>query len=408
MQLFNTGIDYLKIDIASNFGLDKKTWNQRIEWYDANESNLYNLVEQAETPALFYAGIKAIEKAKAGQASGYPISLDATSSGLQILACLTGDRNAAELCNVLNFSEEAVNQRRDGYSVIYNAMVKRIGEEGKIKRDDVKRAIMTALYGSEAVPKEVFGEGLLLSIFEDTMATMAPAAWGLNKAYLTMWNPEAWCNSWVLPDNFHVHVKVMAPEVETVHFLNEPIDIQRYVNKPIEEGRSLGANTTHSIDGMIVREMVRRCNYDANQVRMIRQMVEEVEAGYTPSVIADDKAELVETLWKHYKACGYLSARILDVLDYSNIMLVELEPIKELLASLPAKPFHVIAIHDCFRCLPNYANDLRKQYNNQLMLLARSELLSYMLTQLLGRTIEVGKEDPEMWREIADADYALS
>lgn len=408
MQLFNTGIDYLKIDIASNFGLDKKTWNERVEWYDANEGNLYNLVERAETPALFYAGIKAIEKAKAGQASGYPISLDATSSGLQILACLTGDRKAAELCNVLNFSEEGVNQRRDGYTVIYNAMVNRIGEEGKIKRDDVKRAIMTALYGSEAVPKEVFGEGLLLSIFEDTMATMAPAAWGLNKAYLTMWNPEAWCNSWVLPDNFHVHVKVMAPEVETVHFLNEPIDIQRYVNKPVEEGRSLGANTTHSIDGMIVREMVRRCDYDADRVRMIRTMVSEIEAGYAPSVIADDKAELVETLWKHFKACGYLSARILDVLDYTNIMMVDLEPIKELLASLPAKPFKVIAIHDCFRCLPNYGNDLRKQYNNQLMLLARSELLSYMLTQLLGRHIEVGKEDPEMWREIAEADYALS
>lgn len=409
MQLFNTGIDYLKIDIASNFGLDKKTWNQRIEWFNANEANLDALIPQADSPALFYAGIQAYRKALAGEATGYPISLDATSSGLQILACLTGDRKAAELCNVINFSEDAVVQRRDGYTVIYNTMTTKIGESSKIKRDDVKQAIMTALYGSEAVPKQVFGEGLLLSIFEDTMAEMAPAAWGLNKAYITMWNPEAFCNSWTLPDNFNVHVKVMSPEVETVHFLNEPIDIQRYVNKPMSEGRSLGANTTHSIDGMVVREMVRRCNYDADQVRMIRKMIEEVEAGYTPSVIADDKAELLTVLMKHYEYSGFLSARVLDVLDYTNIMSVpSLEPIKELLASLPKKPFKVIAIHDCFRCLANYGNDLRQQYNFILRDIAKSDLLSYMLSQLLGRYVPIEKEDPDMWKEIADAEYALS
>ena len=45
-----------------------------------------------------------------------------------------------------------------------------------------------------------------------------------------------------------------------------------------------------------------------------------------------------------------LSARIFDHLDYTNIRHVNLEPIEELLASLPKKPFKVISIHDCFRC----------------------------------------------------------
>lgn len=164
MQLFNTGLEYLKIDIASTFGLDKKTWDQRICWFDENIDQLDDLVKEADEPALFYAGVQAYRKALRVETSGYPISLDATSSGLQILACLTGDRKAAQLCNVVNFSEDAVNQRRDGYTVIYNAMIDKIGEESRIKRDDVKRAIMTALYGSQAVPKEVFGEGLLLSV----------------------------------------------------------------------------------------------------------------------------------------------------------------------------------------------------------------------------------------------------
>lgn len=63
---------------------------------------------------------------------------------------------------------------------------------------------------------------------------------------------------------------------------------------------------------------------------------------------------------------------------------------------------------DCFRCLPNYGNDLRKQYNRQLFEIARSDLLSSLFTQLLGRKAEIGKMDPDMYKEIPFAEYALS
>ena len=133
-----TGKEYLKIDIANNFGLDKELWEDRIAWFDANESNLMNLYKQAEEPALMFAGILAWEKVKAGLPIGYMIGLDATCSGLQILAALTGDRRAAELCNVVN-----TGKREDAYTGIYMDMCGRIGEEGRIKRSDTKQAIMT-------------------------------------------------------------------------------------------------------------------------------------------------------------------------------------------------------------------------------------------------------------------------
>ena len=101
MQTF-TGREYLKIDIASNFGLEKKSWAERLAWFDQNESQLLKLLPQAEEPALYYAGVKAYEDVKAGKPTGYMISLDATSSGLQLLAALTGDRSAAQLCNVVD------------------------------------------------------------------------------------------------------------------------------------------------------------------------------------------------------------------------------------------------------------------------------------------------------------------
>jgi hypothetical protein len=403
MQKF-TGLQYLKIDIASNFGLDKSTWDERLSWFDANKDRLHELLTQAETPALYFAGVQAYEASQRGEATGYPISLDATSSGLQILAALTGDRKAAELCNVIPFRNDmGVIERRDGYTIVYHEMLIELDGVSKIKRSDVKQAIMTALYGSQAIPKLVFGEGQQLQCFYDTMKELAPYAWELNEAFLSMWDPNALINSWVLPDNFHVHVKVMGEEVERVHFLNEPIDTFRKVNAPQEEGRSLGANTIHSIDGMIVREMNRRCNYDPATISRVWSALEGDD-----SIGEDTDDEMVMTLWARFKESGYLSARILDHLYGDNIDLVDEVEIRELLNSLPKKPFQLLTVHDCFRCLPNYGNDMRVQYNLQLALIAKSRLLQFLVRQILGREVEVNKIDDTMWQDVLDTEYALS
>lgn len=403
-----TPIQYLKIDIANSWGLDKLNWDARIAWFDDNAANMGELIQQAKEPALFYAGCKAYENALNGVPSGYMISLDATSSGLQLLAALTGDSKAAKLCNVLDFSEEAVAQRRDGYTVIYNRMLAQVGEAAKIDRDDVKYAIMTALYSSKAAPKQVFGEGALLDLFYDTMSDSAPGAWELNEAMLGLWDPTTLSHDWVLPDNFHVKVKVMDSIKETVHFLNEPFDVFHKVNRPMKDGRSLGANTIHSIDGMIVREMTRRCDYDVLKINELYDILSDFDPLLAGKNTVSENDKLVLTLWDHYQKCGFLSARILDALNADNIGHVDPVVIHELLDSLPNKPFKVISIHDCFRCHPNYGNDLREQYARQLMLIAKSELLSYVVSQLVKRTVQVGKLDPDMWQKVGAANYCLS
>ena len=336
-----TGKQYLMIDIANSFGLDKATWDERLEWFKQHENRLDEMLPQAENPAMYYAGVQAWESVKHGVPIGYPISLDATSSGLQILAALTGDRSAAELCNVVS-----TGKREDAYTNVFDIMVdrlvNRLGQHGgNISRNDCKQAIMTSLYGSVAVPKEVFGEGIQLKIFYEVMKECAPAAWELNEAFLAMWNPDALSHDWVLPDNFHVHVKVMTQKKEVVQFMNEPYDTYHMVNQPTEEGRSLGANCIHSIDGMIVREMTRRCDYNVDTVlRVIEALNQE---GNDRADTKDGK--MVVELWGHYMECGFLSARILDYLTKETIELVHKETIWELINSLPEKPFKLIAVH---------------------------------------------------------------
>lgn len=398
MQLF-TPAEYLKIDIASNYGMDKSTWNERIEWFDDNQNNLLQLLSQAKEPALYYAGVLAWEDTQSGKPSGYPISLDATASGFQLLAVLTGDANAASLCNVTN-----TGYREDAYTRVYQAMLSKIGDTSKIERDDVKQAVMCSLYGSEAIPKEVFGKGQLLSAFYETMQEVAPAAWELNTAFLEIWDTEAYSNDWVLPDNFHVKIKVMDTIVEKVHFMNQPFDVYRKVNQPMEKGRSLGANVIHSLDAMIVREMTRRCDYKPELIMRCMVALDDPDI----EVTEDSDSKLVRTLWGHYEKTGYLSARILNHIKRSNAALVSPNVVWSLIDSLPEKPFKLISVHDCFRCLPNYGNDLRMQYNQQLAEIAQSSLLGNLFSQIMGREITIGKLDPELYTKIMDTNYALS
>jgi len=400
MQTF-TGLEYLKIDIANNYGLDKKTWDYRLNWFEQNQHQLLNLVPDAKEPALYYAGVKALKEVLAGQPIGYMVSLDATSSGIQILAALTGDRKAAILCNLVDS-----NDRQDAYTLIYEYMLYHTNEVAKIGRDQCKDAIMTAYYSSTAMPKLIFGEGKLLEMFYETLRTLSPAAWELNDTMLAMWNPEAYSHDWVLPDNFHVHIKVVDQVKQSVNFLNKPYDVFFKVNKPMESGRSLGANTTHSVDGMVVREMTARCGYDPKLVSELNELL--LSGAPMGTGISTDADRMVMQLWKNYQRSGYLSVRILSFLNQGNIGHVDIFTITKLIQSLPRKPFTVVSIHDCFRCLPHYANDLRKQYNLQLHLIAKSNLLQDIMSQLMNKNIKINKLDPTLADDILDANYALS
>lgn len=241
------------------------------------------------------------------------------------------------------YDNEGKARRSDAYTVIYRTMLEAVGQSSRVKRDDCKQAVMTAFYGSEAKPKEVFGEGILLKTFEHVMGTQAPGPWELNKFYLQCGNPDATSYLWVLPDNFHCQIKVMVDEVQTINFMNKPYDIIRKVQGTEEKTRMLSANTTHSIDGMVVREMLRRCNYDANLITYVKQLCYGVQES---NVALEENFDMVMELWNHYERSGFLSMRICDYLDAGSIALVDRQVILEMLETLPKKPFKVLTVHD--------------------------------------------------------------
>lgn len=402
-----TGKQYLLMDIANHFGLDKEDWDVRLAWSYNHINSFEGMLEQADSPAQYFAAVQAWRATERGEPTGYAIALDATASGMQILACLTGDRKAAELCNVVN-----VGKRMDAYTAVYHKMLVKVGQQGHVTRDMVKTAVMTALYNSEAEPKRVFGTGVLLNKFYETMEQECPAVWELNKYYKAIWDPERATYSWVLPDNFHVHVKVIDHVTEQVLFNGEHFDVVTKHHAPTAEGRSLSANTTHSIDGMIVREIGRRCNYNPNQIEKVALLIDNPDIWNNPEEHpSDEQTQLLETLLVRFDESSYLSARILDCIHYDNVHLLDFSArhfVRELIKSLPKKPFEVFSIHDCFRCPANYGNDLRQQYRLQLHLIAKSKMLQSILSQLLQRECPVEPLDPTLANDILLSEYALS
>ena len=128
--------EYMQIDAANHFGLDKEDWEVRLDWFQQHEHELESLVAKAEVPQLYYASISAYRKAQRGEAIGYPIGLDGTASGLQLLSCLTGDEQAARLCNVIS-----TGHREDAYTNLHIAIEQALGGSYHVTRADAKQAI---------------------------------------------------------------------------------------------------------------------------------------------------------------------------------------------------------------------------------------------------------------------------
>ena len=412
-----TAMEYLMIDVASNFGLSKKNWDTRINWTQDNMDELMEismmtdvkdtLVKEAKEPALFYAGIMALAAARQGKPTGYPISLDATASGMQLLSVLIGCEKSAAICNVIP-STEFSDDREDAYVNLYNTMCTKVDNPADVSAADAKDSIMTALYGSQAVPKQHFGEGSMLEAFYATLQDALPGVWSLNCLLKQLWQDDALSHDWIMPDNFHVHIKEMNTIQKQVRFMDKPATVDITVNQGSIEGRSLGANVTHSVDGLVVREMRGRCDYDINTVMNLFQLCSRAEGGEKfEGTASRAKDDMVNTIWQNYKDSGFLSIRILDNLDEQNFCLIDFKVLRDLLVSLPDVPFKILTIHDCFRCLPSYGNDLRRQYNQILSDISSSEMLSYITTQITGQYIPITKIS-DISADILQSDYSLS
>lgn len=388
-----TGKEYLMADIACKHdkAYEKLGWDDRLAHFCEIDFTDKKTFKEASNPVGLRAAYLAMNDAMAGKPSGYMISLDAASSGLQLLSLLVSCPTSWKLCG----GDENI---LDAYAEIFIHMNSGLN----VDRKDVKQSIMTALYGSTATPKAVFGEEI--DVFYDTMELMAPGAWDLNLGIQELWDEiDGTTYDWELPDNFYCCIETHDKEVVPFTFLDEDYQVIQKVNERPRFHKGLGPNLIHSVDGLIVREMYRRCTFDGRVTARVANCIINNNQGTTGK-----SAEMVTRLWDHYLDSGFLSVRILDYLYEDTMGLVDHLVIAKLIQSLPDVPFELLCVHDCFRCHPNYGDALRRQYNTILADINDSTLLPYIASQVSNQDIKARKVGIIPRDVILNANYTLS
>ena len=260
-------LEYICIEIANCFGKDKWLFEQRIQWVKDNYTILEQLADDAEDKPQYIKAVHELRQVVAGNPTGMLVALDATCSGIQIMSAITGCVRGADATGLVT------EKRADAYTDVtkeMNGILKLKGfTEIEVPRPDVKRAVMTSGYGSTLVPKEVFGEGELLATFYQAANVIAPAAFELMSDLLDTWQADTLSHNWVMPDNFHVNIKVMQSKetrIEVDELNHATFTTYVKVNQGSKKGLANVANTIHSIDGYLLRSVIRRASFNVQKV----------------------------------------------------------------------------------------------------------------------------------------------
>ena len=170
---------WLAFQVATTFGLDKATMGERIEWVGRHRSLISQIAldpishlpqwEDVEEPWQFMAACHeyyhcCIRKDK--PTTGLMVAVDATCSGLQILAGLAKDQSTAELVNVC-----PGNQPSDAYKAVAEEAKKYVPKEmhSWLTRKTTKRTVMTIPYNATKSSSRIYiREALKEQGFEPT------------------------------------------------------------------------------------------------------------------------------------------------------------------------------------------------------------------------------------------------
>jgi DNA-directed RNA polymerase len=250
----------IKIAVANHAGNDKMTWNERIDWF--NKQLTFNL-DHFDEPILGAKALRAYHEVKQGHETGYVMSIDATASGLQIMGALSGCKDTARVCNMIN-----TGNREDVYQMIADKMNIRLNGKYRVTRKMVKKPCMTTFYNSLANPKQTFNEPQL-EAFYATLDGLMPGAMHIMEDINACWQYESDVHQWTLPDGHIARVPVteMANTRIEIDELDHRTFTYRYnKQQPSENYRSLVANIIHSVDGYVAREMVRRNHYEGTEL----------------------------------------------------------------------------------------------------------------------------------------------
>ncbi len=401
-----TPLEYIQIDIANHFGINDAQFEERIQWVIDHDLDLESsTLNFAKDKYRYGAAVMAYRDVQAASGpTGHMVGLDAAASGIAILGALTGCPTTAHNTGITG------TKRKDIYGKCTSVMSNLLGSGVDVTRKEVKKALMCGYYGSTAEPKNAFGEDTPeLHAFYQAAETVAPGASMLKDTLLQAWQPYVLEHSWVMPDDFHVHLPVlqtMETKIEIDELDHTCIKMLYEDNVGTERGLSLVANFTHANDSLMVREVSRRCNYNNDQLFAVYTclMSRVWDHNTEPSTL-----QPAEQLWRDH---GFMSLVHTETITMANVSLYTTafcQCLADHINTVRSKPsFDILAIHDEYLCHPNYMNYVRQTVIDVLAEMADSNIASCVLSQITGQEVVVPKLSDNLGDAIRESEYIIN
>ena len=349
-------IDWLHMDVARSYGLDKATWAERLQWSLQHP----DLQKGAKDPFTYKSAHEALQKALRGEMIDHPISLDATASGIQCLSLMAQDADSAR----------AVNLGSDRVNNPYRQVKDEMTVYGDFDYECVKQATMTSFYESVATPKELFGDDY--DKFVAAASKMLPGPWAMKDAiascmtYLDRYE-------WTMMDGYEVVMDVTAPVECSMNIGKGHLISWIEHRKAAVATKGLTANITHSLDALVLREVLRRTQCPLSWYP---------EHQLTPFEELREKDIILMQSIVRYNQTQFLTFELLDHVDQLNQHLVPQALRDEINSRTMCDEMYIQPIHDCYRVKATDAGLLFRIVKEVMADLAYAKTAAWLLPQI--------------------------
>lgn len=364
-------LDYLKVAFCNEANTDKIPVEDAIAWFDSktdeelDELANHRATEMGDSDA--YPALRGIlndyRAALKGEDIGTIVPWDATNQAAQVYAVLSRDMQTALISNIAYAGE-----REDAYGELATILNRRL-HSTIFTRDNVKYAFMTYLYGAgqsmilngyndlngkgDAKTKEqsigrffpyTMDDEEKWTIFVDSMKELLPAAVEYMEVIYKFADEKRSKYRWTMPDGFIVETTTFEQEEVIAHYFKlgtsmEPSStptgsIFAKRETGVYSSKALAPNIVHSIDSYILREVVRRADFDIvtihdsygvhpNNVEKLRQLYREVlisvmEMNLLENILEQINPELAQAVVRRgLLSKGKLTAEMINASEYA-------------------------------------------------------------------------------------------
>lgn len=261
------GMEGLLIHIANACGKDKQLFKQREEYADNRIAPIlkaymagdpvdldYADIEHEE-PITYVKAVKAVLDHLDGLPVGIMVSFDSTSSGIQLMAAMSGCHSSAKMTNLIH-----TGRRVDAYTETNVIMNLSLESGVMVPREDFKEALMTHYYCSTKTPRNLFDDEQLEAFYNTTSSIFKGCEYVMQEVINSWTDADEY--SWCMPDGHWVVVRPRIVEEVEINWHGCEFTYDFPKQAATGNHRHLPANVVHSVDAYVAREMVRRCDFE--------------------------------------------------------------------------------------------------------------------------------------------------